>query len=148
MDTGSPEDIAEAFAVKKTLISKEDIGYVAARGNGVENYGEKTVIGYAGSGDGVRIRIERTDVKKVLGSVRHMNTAGKAVVLDGERSYMQNKAAGEKTRVRYEGGQCIVCMWAFSKESRRRLSEAIGSRSWLRRVRVFSNGKCETRTSA
>ena len=33
------------------------------------------------------------------------------VVLDGEHSYMKNKASGQKTKIQYEDGQYIMYMW-------------------------------------
>ncbi len=39
------------------------------------------------------------------------------MVLDGEKSYRQNKATGQKTRDNYEDGQYVTCTWAPSKES-------------------------------
>ena len=37
-------------------------------------------------------------------------------MLDGGRSYMQNKENGQKTRINYEEGQRVVCLWLPSKE--------------------------------
>ncbi len=62
------------------------------------------------------MRTQRTDVKKVMGSVLEMNVGGNVVVLDGERSHMQNKETNKKTMVNYEQGQCIMCVWVPVKE--------------------------------
>ena len=51
------------------------------------------------------------DVKKVLCSVHKMNMGGNVVVLDGERSYMQHKESGRRTRIEYEGGQYVIYLW-------------------------------------
>ncbi len=40
-------------------------------------------------------------MKKVLGSTHKMIKGGNVVVLDGERSYTQNKETNEKTRIKY-----------------------------------------------
>ena len=50
-------------------------------------------------------------VKKVLCSVHKMNMGGNVVVLDGEKSYMQHKDSGKKTRIEYEDGQYVMCLW-------------------------------------
>ena len=40
-----------------------------------------------------------------------MNMEGNVVVLDGKRSYMQHKESGKKTRIEYEDGQHVMCLW-------------------------------------
>ena len=40
-----------------------------------------------------------------------MNMGGNVVVLDGERSYMQHKESGKKTRIEYEDGQYVMYLW-------------------------------------
>ncbi len=62
------------------------------------------------------LRIQHADVKKALGSVHKMNMGGNVVVLDGERSSVQNKETNEKTRITYEQGQCVMYVWVLVKE--------------------------------
>ena len=81
-----PKEIAKAFEVKEPIVSRRCIGFASANGCGIKNYGEKEIIGYTDQGEGVSLRIQRADVKKVLGSVHKMNMGGNAFVLDGERS--------------------------------------------------------------
>ncbi len=45
-----------------------------------------------------------------------MNMGGHVVVLDGKKSYMQNKETGQKTKIEYEGGQYIMYIWVPSSE--------------------------------
>ncbi len=80
-------------------MSKKGIGCVAANGSSNKNYGENKVIGHTESGDGVSIKIQRADVKKALVSVHKVNMGGNVVVLEGGRSYTQNKTTGQKTRI-------------------------------------------------
>ncbi len=47
-------------------------------------------------------------MQKVLGSV---HKGGNVAVLDGEKSFMQNKRTGQKTTISYEGGQCVMYLW-------------------------------------
>ncbi len=42
------------------------------------------------------MRIQRSDVKKVLCLVHNMNLGGNVVVLDGEKSYAQNRLTGRR----------------------------------------------------
>ena len=41
IDTVGPKEIAKAFEMKETEMSKRGIGYVAANGSSIKNYGEK-----------------------------------------------------------------------------------------------------------
>ncbi len=45
-----------------------------------------------------------------------MNLGGSMVVLDGDRSYTQNKESNEKTQINDEQGQCVMCRWTPVKE--------------------------------
>ena len=45
-----------------------------------------------------------------------MNMGGNFVVLDGERSYMQHKECGRKTRIAYEDGQYVMYLWLPAKQ--------------------------------
>jgi hypothetical protein len=116
VDTVGPKEVAKAFKMKETVMSKKGIGFVAANGSSIRNYGEKRVVGYTDSGEGLSIKIQCADVTKVLGSVHKMNMGGNAVVLDGRRSYMQNKETSQKTRIEYEGGQYIMYIWVPGSE--------------------------------
>ncbi len=57
------------------------------------------------------MRVQCADVTKVLFLVHKMNLGGSVVVLDGVNSYMQNKESGQKTRIDYEEGQCVMYLW-------------------------------------
>jgi hypothetical protein len=126
IDTVGPRGVAKAFAMKETTMSKKGIGFVAANGSSIKNYGEKRVVGYTEDGEGVSLKITCAEVDKVLGSVHRFNAGGNVVVLDGRSSYMQNKATGQKTRIEYEGGQYVMYLWVPStKEVVERESERI-----------------------
>ena len=101
------KETTKAFETKTTIASRRGIGLAAANGSGIKNYGEKRITGYTEDGEGVSLRIQRADVKKVLGSAHKMNMGGDAVVLDGDKSYTQNKETNKKTRINYEQGQCV-----------------------------------------
>ncbi len=70
---------------------------------------------YTDDGEGISMRVQRADVKKVLCSVHGMNLGGNVVVLDGGRSYMQNKESRQKTKTHYEDGQYVMYLWLPSK---------------------------------
>ena len=73
-------------------------------------------MGYTDDGESVSMRAQCADAKKALCSVHKMNLGGNVVVLDGAKSYMQNKENGQKTRINYEEGQCVMYLWLPSNE--------------------------------
>lgn len=111
VDTVAPKNVARAFKLHETEMSRNKVGFVAANGTKIGNYGERKVCGYTEDGSGISWRMTCADVHKVLGSVRKMNKGGNVVVLDGEKSYMQNKKTGQKSRIHYEDGQYVMYMW-------------------------------------
>ena len=68
--------MAKAFAMRETMMSTKGIGFVAANGSAIKNYGEKRVVGYTEDGEGVSIKITREDGDKVLRSVHRFNAGG------------------------------------------------------------------------
>ncbi len=141
-------------------MSKKAIGHAAAWGSSGKSYGEKKIAGYTDDGESVSVKIQRTDVKKALCSVRKINLRGNPAGLDDGRSYMQNKQTGQKTGINLlRGGAAhhalaadalAVAVAGGGSEWRNRESfeRAVASRSWPWRSRVFSPGGCERRKSA
>ena len=115
IDTVGPKEMARAFEMKETEMSRRGIGFVAANESGIKNYGEKKIVGYTDDGESVSMRVQRADVKKILCSVHKMNLGGNVVVLDGARKYMQHKENGQKTRINYEEGQYVMYLRLPSK---------------------------------
>jgi hypothetical protein len=111
IDTVAPKDVAKKFALRETPASRRGVGFVAANGSKIKNYGERKVTGYTDEGTAISMRMTCADVHKVLGSVHKMNQGGNLVVLDGKYSYMKNKASGQRTKIHYEDGQYIMYMW-------------------------------------
>ena len=114
IDTVAPKDVAKAFSLRETEMSRRKVGFVAANGSKIDNYGERTVVGYTEGGEGVSMRMTCADVQKVLGSVHRMNLGGNRVVLDGAESYMESKRSGKRTKIHYENGQYALYMWVPS----------------------------------
>ena len=65
-------------------------------GSRIKNYCEKKIFGCTDDGEGVSMRVQCADLNKVLCSVHKMNLGGNVVVLDVEKSYMQNKTTMKK----------------------------------------------------
>ena len=117
VDSVAPPGIAEAFSVMKTKMSEARVGFVAANGSRIANFGEKQVMGWTDEGDPVSMRMTVADVNKVLGSVHRMNLGGNKVVLNGGDSYMEGRN-GRRTKIHYKNGQFIMYLWvpATNKE--------------------------------
>jgi hypothetical protein len=110
VDSVAPPGIAAAFSTMKTKMSEAGIGFVAANGSKIANFGEKQVAGWTDEGDQVNMRLTVADVNKVLGSVHRMNLGGNKVVLNGNMSYMEGKN-GKRTKIHYKDGQFIMYLW-------------------------------------
>ncbi len=74
------------------------------------------MVGYTDNGEGVGMRIQCTDLKKVSCSVPQVNLGGNVVVLDGKRNYTLHKETGKKTRIGYEDCQRVARLWLPAKE--------------------------------
>jgi hypothetical protein len=125
IDTVAPLDIASAFSVMKTRMSEAGVGFVAANGSKIENFGERQVVGYTDEGDSVGMRMTVADVHKCLGSVHKMNMGGNKVVLDGPRSFMENRQSGKRTKIHYENGQFILYLWVPAGRATKREKEEV-----------------------
>jgi hypothetical protein len=110
VDSVAPPGIAAAFSTMKTKMSEAGIGFVAANGSKIANFGEKQVAGWTDEGDQVNMRLTVADVNKVLGSVHRMNLGGNKIVLNGNKSYMEGRN-GKRTKIHYKGGQFIMYLW-------------------------------------
>ena len=71
---------------------------------------------YADGGESASMKTRGADVKKALCSVRMIKLKGNVAVLSGGRSYMQNKENGQKTRIKRDESQRVVCLWLQAKE--------------------------------
>ncbi len=67
IDSVGPKVIARAFEMRETATNKRGIGYVAAHGSGVKNYGENKFVGRTEDGEGVSLRTQRGGVKEGAG---------------------------------------------------------------------------------
>ena len=95
-------------------MSKNNVGFVAANGSKISNFGERTVTGCTDDGEAVSMRMTCADVHKVLGSVHRKNRGGNRVVLDGDESYLEKKHTRRRTKIHHEHGQYVLYLWVPS----------------------------------
>ena len=50
IDTVAPKNVAKKFELKETPASRRGVGFVAANGSKIQNYGERKVTGYTDEG--------------------------------------------------------------------------------------------------
>ena len=65
--------MAEGIPIRKTKAAAMGVGYVAANGSKIENYGERVLKGVTDDGPGVAMAVQVADVKRPLGSVYRMS---------------------------------------------------------------------------
>ncbi len=81
-DTVRPMEVAKAFGMKETMMSRRGIGHAAANGSSRKNYGEKKTAGLTDDGEELSMRAQRADAKKVVQTAHKMNLGGNVVVSD------------------------------------------------------------------
>ena len=111
--------------VFETEDSRKGIGFVAANGTRMENYGG-TQVKFEKDGERKAMNFQVTDCKKPLASVAKIIEKGNRVVFDEEGSFILNKATGKKIKLERERGTFVMVV-EFE------MDEAENSKSGFRR---------------
>jgi hypothetical protein len=93
--------------VKPTPDSEKGIGFVAANGSRMRNYGG-TQVKFEKDGKVKAMNFEVTDCKKPLASVAKILERGNRVVFDEDGSYIYNKETGEIIVLERERGTFVM----------------------------------------
>ena len=93
--------------VKPTEESRKGIGFVAANGSRMQNYGG-TQVKFEKDGKVKAMNFEVTDCKKPLASVARIVDQGNKVAFDEGESYILNKKTGEKIMLERERGTFVM----------------------------------------
>ena len=112
VDSGSEDSVWPASHVRwenvvATEESEKGIGFVAANGTRMENYGGTKVLS-KNKGKVKAMNFSVTDCKKPLAAVSKIVDRGNRVVFDTEESYIENKATGEKIILERERGTYVM----------------------------------------
>ena len=99
------------MSIAETEAARKKVGYVAANGTKIANYGERILRGSTKDGAMASMAVQVADVSRTLGSVNRMNEAGTVVVLDGHDSYTLNKSTGRITGIDWREGKLIMDSW-------------------------------------
>ena len=111
IDTVTPPDVAKAFPIHETQQSKAGINYRAANGSKIRNHGARQVQGVSNDFKSINMKMNVADVKKTLAAAIQLNYAGNKVILDGDESYIENKASGEIIPLQVVNGEYVFDLW-------------------------------------
>ena len=123
IDTVAPKTVGGHLPIKETEAVRRKIGYVAANGTKIANYGERMLRGTTKDGATASMAVQVADVSRTLGSVTRMNEAGNVVVLDGHESYTLNKSTGRITSIDWKDGKFIMDLWLQVPQQGRQAAE-------------------------
>ena len=126
VDSGAEDSVWPAThvdwdKVTETEESRKGIGFVAANGGRMTNYGG-TKIEFVKDGKCKSMNFQVTDCKKPLASVSKIVDKGNRVVFDGEGSYIENKVTGEIMRLERERGTYVMIVEYETSEELARAS--------------------------
>jgi hypothetical protein len=112
VDSGAEDSVWPATHVDwdkvvETEESRKGIGFVAANGGRMANYGG-TKVEFVKEGKRKSMNFQVTDCKKPLASVSKIVDKGNRVVFDSEGSYIENKATGEIMKLERERGTYVM----------------------------------------
>ena len=112
VDSGAEDSVWPAShvcweEVEETEESINGVGFVAANGTRMENYG-KTKKKFKKDGKEKAMNFAVTDCKKPLASVSKIVDKGNRVVFDEEESFIENKKTGEKIMLERERGTYVM----------------------------------------
>jgi len=93
--------------VVATEASEKGIGFIAANGGRMNNYGG-TKVEFEKDGKKKSMNFQVTDCKKPLASVSKIVDKGNRVVFDSQGSYIQNKETGEIMKLERDRGTYIM----------------------------------------
>ena len=104
MDHVITKDAAKAFKVSETAMSKAGIGFIAANGTKIKNYGIKKLNGVTNEGNGFNMRCQVTDAKRNLASLPKMVEEGNDIFLSKKGCWIKNETSGLKVPMRLKAG--------------------------------------------
>ena len=116
VDSGATESVmgphhAPNVPTVDGLASTAGVLYEVANGMKIKNEGEKRMRMWTLDGKERTIVCQVCNVNKCLLSVARLNEAGQTVILDGNNSYIQDKATGERVKVDYKNKTYTIRAW-------------------------------------
>ena len=110
VDTVGPRSAGTEFPIVPTRESEMGIGYRAANGSPIKNFGERTLEGHTEDGQPLRMKMTVVDVSKVLASVARICECNNRVVFDEDGSYIEDKESGSRMAIHKKNGVYVMNM--------------------------------------
>jgi len=98
------KDTARAFKTVETVMSKAGIGFTAANGTRINNYGAKKLNGVTQQGNGFNMKVQVTDAQRNLASFPKMVEEGNEIFLSKSGCWIKNGKTGGKIPMRLKTG--------------------------------------------
>jgi len=114
-----PPSEIDTNEVKVTEAVRSGVHYTTANGSKIPNLGEIPVSGFTDENKRLSLTFQVAGVKKPLGSVRKMCSAGNRVVFEDisetQGGYVENRTTGDRIPINKEGGTYGVTIWRMKK---------------------------------
>ena len=106
-----PKNVAEAFAIEESAMSKAEINFVAANDTVIKNYGSRKKIGITEGWNALNFQAHIADVIKPLASVVDMEESSMRVVFERGAGYIQSLKTGQKVNLYRDGREYKFDVW-------------------------------------
>ena len=116
IDSGATETVIGPRILLKVPITQSaqsirGVRYEVANGVQIRNEGEQQVEICTGNNQRRVLALQVCDVNKCLLSTAKLNEAGQRIMLDGDRSYIEDVKSGDKILVRYHNRVYYLKVW-------------------------------------
>ena len=121
LDSGACESVLPSGSISRIPLreskgSKEGLTYVVANGEEIPNEGEKRMMAWGQDNVLRSLTMQAAQVNKPLLAVRKVTQGGNRVVMDENRSYIQDKKTGTIVPVHHRDGVYHVVLWVKDAE--------------------------------
>ena len=111
----SPSEAYQQYPTEESEGSRRGVRYVTANGDRIPNEGQKRLALMTEGGQQRGMTFQVCEVNRPLGSVSRICGQGHTVVFDDDGSYIMNKASGQTTWLRQEGGVYMLDAWVMPR---------------------------------
>ena len=106
-----PKNVAQAFEIEESDMTKAGINFVAANDSVIKNYGQRKILGMTEDWSVINFNAHVADVMKPLASVVEMEESNLKVVFGKGASYIQSVRTGQKINLSRDGREYKFDVW-------------------------------------
>ena len=128
-----PKNVAQAFVIEESAMSKAGINFVAANDTVIKNYGSRKILGMTEGWNNINFQAHVADVIKPLASVVDMEECGMRVVFENGAGYIQSIHSGRKVNLYRDGREYKFDIWVPAQ------NESPSAQAATRAVTVVKN---------